>query len=52
MAWMLKCECGEVSRAETDEELISAVERHVRDQHPETAGQLSREWILGMAEVV
>lgn len=52
MAWMMTCECGEVARAETDEELISAVERHVKEQHPEMVGQLTREQILGMAEVV
>jgi predicted small metal-binding protein len=52
MAWMMKCECGEVARAETDEELIAAVERHVKEQHPEMVGRLSREEILGMAEVV
>jgi hypothetical protein len=52
MAWMITCECGEVSRAETDDELIAAVERHVEVQHPEMVGRLSREQILGMAEVV
>jgi predicted small metal-binding protein len=52
MAWMITCECGETARAETDEELISAVERHVAEQHPEMAGRLTREQILGMAEVV
>lgn len=52
MGWMIKCECGEVARTETEEELISAVEHHVREQHPEMVGQLSREQILGMAEVV
>jgi predicted small metal-binding protein len=52
MAWMITCECGQVARAETDEELITAVERHVQEQHPEMVGRLSREQILGMAEVV
>ena len=49
---MMKCECGEVARAETDDELVSAVERHVQDQHPEMVGRLSRQQILEMAEVV
>ncbi|HSJ73685.1 MAG TPA: DUF1059 domain-containing protein [Miltoncostaeaceae bacterium] len=49
---MITCECGEVARAETDEELISAVERHVAEQHPAMVGRLTREQILGMAEVV
>jgi hypothetical protein len=51
MAWMIRCECGEVAHAETEDELVAAVERHIRDQHPEV-GRLSREQILGMAEVV
>jgi hypothetical protein len=52
VAWMMRCECGEVARAETDEQLISAVERHIAEQHPEMVGLLTREQILGMAEVV
>jgi hypothetical protein len=51
MPWMINCECGEVSRGETDDELIAAVEQHVREKHPDMVGRLSREQILGMAEV-
>ena len=49
---MMTCECGETARAETDDELVAAVERHIREQHPDMVGRLSREQILGMAEVV
>jgi predicted small metal-binding protein len=49
---MMRCECGEVARAETDDELVAAVERHVAEQHPEMVGRLTRDQILGMAEVV
>jgi hypothetical protein len=52
MAWMMRCECGEVARAETDDELVAAVEQHVREQHPDMVGRLSREQILAMAEAV
>jgi hypothetical protein len=52
MAWMIRCECGEVARAENDDEVVAAVERHISEQHPEMVGRLSREQILGMAEVV
>ena len=52
MAWMLKCECGEVARAETEDELIATVERHVAEQHPDLAGKFSRDDILAMAEMV
>jgi hypothetical protein len=49
---MMRCECGEVARAETDDDLVAAVERHVAEQHPEMVGRLTRDQILGMAEVV
>jgi hypothetical protein len=52
MAMILTCECGEVARAETEDELIAVVERHVAEQHPELVGRFSREDILGMAEVI
>jgi hypothetical protein len=52
MAMIMTCECGEVSRAETDEELVAIVERHVAEQHPDLAGKLSHDDILAMAEIV
>jgi hypothetical protein len=51
MTMMIRCECGEVARAETEDELVAIVERHVREQHPELEGRLSRGDILAMAEV-
>ncbi len=52
MAWMLKCECGEVVRAETEDEIVAAVERHIGAQHPDLVGRFSSEQILAMAEMV
>lgn len=52
MAWMITCECGAVARAETEDELVGVVERHVEEQHPDMVGRLSREQILQMAELV
>jgi Protein of unknown function (DUF1059) len=52
MAMIMTCECGEVARAETEDELIAMVERHVAEQHPQLVGKFSPEDILGMAEVV
>ena len=37
MARQIKCECGYVARAETDDEVIDLIERHVRTDHPELA---------------
>ena len=50
MGKVINCECGEVVHAETDNELVQKVERHVGQAHPELVGKLSREDVLGMAE--
>jgi predicted small metal-binding protein len=47
---VINCECGEVVRAETDDELVEKVERHLGESHPELVGKLSRDDVLGMAE--
>jgi predicted small metal-binding protein len=50
MAKVVNCECGHTVRGETDDELVAGVEEHVRQDHPEMAGQMSRDQILAMAE--
>jgi predicted small metal-binding protein len=50
MAKVINCECGEVIRAENDDELVGKVEGHVEAAHPELVGKMSREDILAMAE--
>jgi len=50
MSKLINCECGEIVRADTDDELVSKVEIHVERDHPDLVGKLSREDILGMAE--
>ena len=50
MPKVINCECGEVVRADTDDELIQKVEGHVAEAHPELVGKLSRDDVLGMAE--
>ena len=39
MSKVINCECGEVVTAETDEELVGKVERHVGEAHPELGGE-------------
>jgi predicted small metal-binding protein len=51
MSSTVNCDCGEVIRAETDDELVSAVGAHVERDHPELVGKLGRDDILAMAEV-
>ena len=50
MGKVINCECGAVVRAESDDELVRKVERHVGESHPELVGKMSREAVLGMAE--
>ena len=46
---VVHCECGTDVEAETDDELVTKVEAHVQSEHPDMAGTMSREQILGMA---
>lgn len=50
MGKLVNCECGEVIRADTDDELVTLVGAHVDRHHPELVGKLSREDMLAMAE--
>jgi predicted small metal-binding protein len=49
MAMKVDCPCGDTVRGENDDELVSAVESHIQDKHPDMVGTMSREQILGMA---
>lgn len=50
MGKVITCECGEIVRADSDDELVARVERHVGEAHPELVGKLSRADVLAMAE--
>jgi predicted small metal-binding protein len=50
MAKVVNCECGQVVRAASDDELVRKVEEHVVEHHPELVGKLSRDDVLAMAE--
>ena len=50
MGKVINCECGEVVRADSDDELVQKVESHVNQAHPEMVGKMSRDDILAMAE--
>lgn len=50
MAKVINCECGEVVRADSDDELVLKVSSHVAEAHPELVGKMSRDDILAMAE--
>jgi len=50
MAKLINCECGQVVRGETDDELVAAAQAHIDRDHPDLVGKLSRDDILGMSE--
>jgi hypothetical protein len=50
MGKLINCECGEVIRADTDDDLVAQVGAHVERVHPDLVGKLSREDVLAMAE--
>jgi predicted small metal-binding protein len=52
VAYVINCDCGYVSRGETEDELVAAVTRHIEEVHPEMAGMVSRDDLLAMAEEV
>jgi predicted small metal-binding protein len=47
---LVNCECGQVIRADGEDELVTEVEQHVEEHHPDLVGKLGRDQILAMAE--
>jgi predicted small metal-binding protein len=52
MAYVISCDCGYISRGETEDELVEEANRHIEEVHPDMAGQVSRDDLLAMAEEV
>jgi predicted small metal-binding protein len=52
MARQVKCECGYVARADTDEAVLANIRDHMRSDHPEIFDKISDEQILGWIEIV
>jgi predicted small metal-binding protein len=50
MAYVINCDCGYTARGETEDELLADAQRHIQSDHPEIAGEMTRERILEMAE--
>jgi hypothetical protein len=50
MSKVINCECGETIRADDDSALVALVDAHVKRDHPELVGKLSRDDIVAMAE--
>jgi hypothetical protein len=52
MSKVINCECGQVIRGETEEEVVDLAEEHVNRDHPELVGKIARADLLAMAETV
>jgi predicted small metal-binding protein len=50
MAKVIRCQCGFFGHGETVEEAASEVEAHMRSDHPELVGKVTREDLIAMAE--
>jgi len=50
MAKLIRCECGHIARGETTDDVIRELEEHMRQDHPDLAGKISPEDMLGWIE--
>lgn len=50
MAKVIRCQCGFLGRGETVGEAAAVIEAHMRTDHPELVGKVSREDLIAMAE--
>ena len=48
----IPCVCGYVVNGEDDEELWQNAQQHMREDHPDLVGKVSREDLLAQAEEV
>jgi predicted small metal-binding protein len=51
MARVINCECGYVARGDSDDEVLADIEAHLRAEHPELVGQVSRQDELGWIQI-
>ena len=51
MARLVKCECGYVARAETDDDVVDEIRAHMRTDHPELLERISDDEIRGWIEI-
>jgi predicted small metal-binding protein len=52
MTRQVKCECGYVARADSDEEVVAEIRDHIRSDHPELMEKVSDDDIASWVEIV
>jgi hypothetical protein len=50
MAKVIRCQCGFLGLGETVDEAASSIEVHMRSDHPELVGKVTRDDLIAMAE--
>jgi predicted small metal-binding protein len=50
MAKVIRCQCGFLGRGTTADEAATAIEAHMREDHPELVGKVNRADLIAMAE--
>ena len=50
MAKVIRCQCGFLGRGESVEEAAAVIEAHMRSDHPELVGKVTRKDLTAMAE--
>jgi hypothetical protein len=50
MAKVIRCQCGFLGQGETVEDAAAVIEVHMRTDHPELVGKVTREDLIAMAE--
>ena len=50
MAKLIRCECGFIARGGDDDEVVSAIEAHMRSDHPVVLVGMERSEIFGWIE--
>jgi predicted small metal-binding protein len=50
MAKQIICQCGFVARGETAADTAAIVEQHMRSDHPELVGEVTKDDLLAMVE--
>lgn len=52
VAKQITCECGQVIRGETDDDVVEGAREHMRSDHPEMYEKVTRDDLLGWIEEV
>jgi predicted small metal-binding protein len=52
MAKVITCACGHVVRGETEDEVVAEIEKHIREDHPDLVGKVTRGEMIAWIEEV